>query len=77
MVLDIKGTHYVAHVARVLKYVAFEPTQSTHLARLAHKLVANAHQLTDSRIESGPGTFPAVVRSEIASSENVNDVNPT
>jgi hypothetical protein len=43
VVLDIKGTHYVAHVARVLKYVPFVPTQSTHLARLAHKLVASAH----------------------------------
>jgi hypothetical protein len=33
VVLDIKSTHYVALVARVLKYKPFVPTQSADLAR--------------------------------------------
>jgi hypothetical protein len=64
-------------VARVLKYVPFVPTQSSHLARLAHKVFANAQQLADSRTEGRPGAAPLVVRSEMVSSENISAVNPT
>ena len=44
VILDIKGNHYVAHVARVLKYTPFVPTQSTHLARLARRILAKSQQ---------------------------------
>ena len=60
VVLDIKGTPYVAHVARVLKYKPFVPSQSTHLARLAHQVLADAQQSValNSASQSGSAPFP-------------------
>jgi hypothetical protein len=48
VILEIKGTYYVAHVVRVLKCKPFVPTQFTHLARLAHQVLANSQQLVAS-----------------------------
>jgi len=58
VVLDIKGTPYVAHVARVLRYKPFVPTQSTHLARLARRVVADAQQSVVSTSAGQLGSAP-------------------
>jgi hypothetical protein len=81
-ILDIKGSHYVAHVARVLKYTPFVPTQSTHLARLARKILAKPQQLVDSTnvVESDPATLMARVGSESESkvaSSAIRAASPT
>jgi hypothetical protein len=76
VILDIKGNHYVAHVERVLKYTPFVPTQSTHLARLARKILAKSQELVNSTtvVESGQATLMAQFgndpESKVASSTN-------
>ncbi len=65
MVLEIKGTNYVVHVACVLKY-----TQSTHLARLAHQVLADAQQSVVSSSAGEPGLVPPLA-------EGINAANPT
>jgi hypothetical protein len=57
-VLEITGTNYVAHVARVLKYKPFLPTQSTHLARLARQVLADAQQSAVSSSADQAGLSP-------------------
>jgi hypothetical protein len=62
VVLDTKGTPYVAHVARVLRYKPFVPTQSAHLARLARQVLADAQQSVVSTSAGQLGSAPPLAQ---------------